>query len=275
MHTQFIQAITLAQDAAPAAPGASGDAGLSIWSLFAQSFDLFTILLVLGSITAVAIIVRSCFTLRAGVVLPDDVSAAVQRAVNERRWADLQQFVNEDDSFVSRVLRESLPKLRLNPLGIHESTEMAADHETARRFKEVEWLGVIGNLGPLLGLVGTVWGMIIAFTAIGETGGQAAAAQLSTGISKALFHTFLGLMLAIPALLAYGMFREKLDRLCSRGTMIATDVMDQIAAIAMQTPGAMTQQPAPQQQQQQQQRAQPAQAQSAPGAPGAPGARGA
>jgi biopolymer transport protein ExbB len=86
--------------------------------------------------------------------------------------------------------------------------------------------------------------MIIAFTAIGETGGQAAAAQLSAGISKALFHTFLGLMLAIPALLAYGLFREKLDRLCARGTMLSTDVMDQIASLAMQSPGTMNQ-PAP------------------------------
>jgi biopolymer transport protein ExbB len=238
LHSPVITVLTLAQDAP-----ADAQAGTSIWSLFSQSFDLFTILIVLGSIIALAIIVRSLLTLRASIVLPEDATEVIQRAVNERRWNDLQQFVNEDDSFMSRVLRESLPKLRTNPLGIHESTEMAADNETARRFKEVEMLGVIGNLGPLLGLVGTVWGMIIAFTAIGETGGQAAAAQLSTGISKALFHTFLGLMLAIPALLAYGLFREKLDRLCAKGTMLSTDVMDQISAIAMQSPGAMNAQP--------------------------------
>lgn len=252
LQSPLIPTFTLAQDAAEAE-------STSIWALFAQSFDLFTILIVVGSVVAVAIIVRSFITLRPSVVLPEEVSETVQRAVNERRWADLQQFVNEDESFVSRVLRESLPKLRANPLGIHEATEMAADHETARRFKEVEWLGVIGNLGPLLGLVGTVWGMIIAFTAIGETGGQAAAAQLSTGISKALFHTFLGLLLAIPALLAYGLFRERLDRLCARGTMLSTDIMDQIAVLAMQTPAGVNAQ------QQQQQAARPASTSTAAG----------
>ncbi|MBX3353718.1 MAG: MotA/TolQ/ExbB proton channel family protein [Phycisphaeraceae bacterium] len=228
----------LAQLDAPSSQGAAASEATSIWSLFMQSFDLFTILIVMGSVFAVAIIVRAILTLRRSVILPAESIDAVQSAINERRWADLQQFVGEDDSFVSRVLRESLPKLRVNPLGIHEATEMAADTETARRFKEVEWLGVIGNLGPLLGLVGTVWGMIIAFTAIGETGGQAAASQLSIGIAKALFHTFLGLLLAIPALLAYGMFRERLDRICSEGTMLATDAMDQIAAVALQNPGA-------------------------------------
>jgi biopolymer transport protein ExbB len=89
---------------------------------------------------------------------------------------------------------------------------------------------VLGAIGPLLGLVGTVWGMIIAFTAIGETGGQAAAAQLSIGIAKALFHTFLGLTLAIPSLIAYGLFRERLDRLCVEGAMQATDAVNAIVA---------------------------------------------
>lgn len=234
----------LAQIDAPASQGNPAGETTSIWALFMQSFDLFTILIVLGSVFAVAIIVRSLLTLRRSVLLPQGSIDEVQRAIAERRWNDLQRFVGEDESFVSRVLRESLPKLRVNPLGIHEATEMAADTETARRFREVEWLGVIGNLGPLLGLVGTVWGMIIAFTAIGETGGQAAASQLSIGIAKALFHTFLGLLLAIPALLAYGMFREKLDRICSEGTMIATDAMDQIASVALQAQGPAQQAPA-------------------------------
>jgi biopolymer transport protein ExbB len=81
--------------------------------------------------------------------------------------------------------------------------------------------------------------MIIAFTAIGETGGQAAAAQLSTGIAKALFHTFLGLTLAIPSLLAFGFFRERLDRLCVEGSMQATDAVNAILAqSAAPQPGA-------------------------------------
>lgn len=208
--------------------------GMSVFALFMQSFDLFTILILLGSLASVALIVRSVILIRPSVVLPEESVAAVKKLIAERRWAELQRYVGEDDSFLGRVLHESLPKLRANPLGIREATESAADAETMRRFREVELLGVIGNLGPLLGLVGTVWGMIIAFTAIGETGGQAAAAQLSEGIAKALFHTFLGLTLAIPSLLAFGIFRERLDRLCAQGAMVATDSVEAIASATLQ-----------------------------------------
>ena len=225
----------LAQSGAAPAPAptlaqqAQGGGTFSIWGLFLQSFDLFTILILVGSVAALAIIVRCLIVVRRTLILPDETTAEIRRCIAERRWPELQQVVAQDEGFLGRVLHETLPKLRTNPMGVHEACEIAADNESAKRFKEVEWLGVIGNLGPLLGLAGTVWGMIIAFTAIGETGGQAAASQLSVGIAKALFHTFLGLTLAIPSLFFYGVFRERLDRLCTEGTMLATDSVDEIA----------------------------------------------
>lgn len=221
--------LSLAQTGAPATSG-SGGSGVSIWALFQQSFDLFTIAIVLGSVAALAIIIRSALVIRRVVVLPEESGEAMRRLIGERRWADLQKFVSEDDSFLGHVLHQALPRLRNSAGRTQEIVDIAAENETARRFREIEWLGVLGAIGPLLGLVGTVWGMIIAFTAIGETGGQAAAAQLSIGIAKALFHTFLGLTLAIPSLLAYGLFRERLDRLCVEGAMQATDAVNAIIA---------------------------------------------
>lgn len=200
--------------------------GVSVLTLFRQSFDLFTILIIAGSVGAVAIIVRCAIVLRRSVILPDGSTAAIRQFIAERQWPELQRYISEDASMVSRVLRETLPRLRNNPgVGaVGEAADDAADAETTRLAREVEWLGVLGNLGPLLGLVGTVWGMIIAFTGIGSTGGQAAASMLSIGIAKALFHTFLGLLLAIPSLLAYGVFRERLDRLTAEGAALASDL---------------------------------------------------
>ena len=60
------------------------------------------------------------------------------------------------------------------------------------------------------------WGMIIAFTSLGAADGQAGPADLSLGISKALFHTLLGLVLAIPCLLTFGIYRGIVDRICTR-----------------------------------------------------------
>lgn len=200
--------------------------GVSVLTLFRQSFDFFTILIIVGSIAAVAIIVRCAIVLRRSVILPEASTAAIRQFVGERQWPELQKFISEDASMLSRVLRDTLPRLRNNPgvTAVGEAADDAADAEATRLSREVEWLGVLGNLGPLLGLVGTVWGMIIAFTGIGSAGGQAAASMLSIGIAKALFHTFLGLLLAIPSLLAYGVFRERLDRLTAEGAALAADL---------------------------------------------------
>jgi biopolymer transport protein ExbB len=113
---------------------------------------------------------------------------------------------------------------------MREAAELAASEESASWFRKIDLLNVIGNLGPLVGLAGTVWGMILAFTSLGETGGQAGPAQLSLGISKALFHTLLGLCLAIPCLFAYGMLRNKLDKLCTRAIVVASEIVEYLSS---------------------------------------------
>src|SRR5262249_11624134 len=77
---------------------------------------------------------------------------------------------------------------------------------------------------------GTVYGMILAFTSLGEAGGQTQAANLSLGISKALFHTLLGLCLAIPCLAVFGVYRSLVDRICTRGMLVASELLETMAS---------------------------------------------
>ena len=86
----------------------------------------------------------------------------------------------------------------------------AGRHETSRLNRYVGVLGTIVGISPLLGLLGTVTGMIDVFNTIAEAGtGQAS--ELSSGISQALITTATGLLIAIPALVAYNFFREKVE----------------------------------------------------------------
>ena len=80
------------------------------------------------------------------------------------------------------------------------------------------------------GLAGTVWGMILAFTSLGESGGQAGPSDLSLGISKALFHTLLGLTLAIPCLFVFGFYRSIVDRICTRGMVVCSQLIEALPA---------------------------------------------
>lgn len=222
-------AASLVYAATAAATAGPGQPAMGLWSLFQQSFDLFTILLVTGSVVAVAVIISCAIDIRTSKILPKRSLDKIDDLAGGRRWEDLRTFVARDKSFVGRVLdiafdaggdRES----------IREAAELAASEESARWFRKIELLNIIGNLGPLVGLAGTVWGMILAFTSLGETGGQAEASNLSLGISKALFHTLLGLCLAIPCLLFFGLYRSKVDRLCTHGMVICGRLVDHIPA---------------------------------------------
>jgi biopolymer transport protein ExbB len=213
---------------------ASNRSGL--WDLFAQSFDIFTVLLLVGSVVGVALIFVCLFEIRSKNILPKAHALRLRDLAKAGRWEDLAIAVREEDSMLSRILRPATASLKSEGGSVHidsresvrEAAELAASEESARWFRKIELLNLLGNLGPLIGLAGTVWGMILAFTSLGETGGQAGPADLSLGISKALFHTLLGLCLAIPCLLAYGLFRSTVDALCTRAMVIASEVVERL-----------------------------------------------
>jgi biopolymer transport protein ExbB len=179
----------------------------SLWSLFMQSFDIFTILLIAGSVVGVALIVLAFMEIKAKNIAPEQHAGKLLDLAKQGRFEEVRDACVRDDSLLSRIVRAAIMAPR-NPRAMREAAELAASEESAAWFRRIDLLNVIGNLGPLVGLAGTVWGMILAFTSLGDTGGQAGPAQLSLGISKALFHTLLGLCLAIPCLLAYGVLRN-------------------------------------------------------------------
>jgi len=214
--------------AAPA-PQAAAPTSSSLWGLFTQSFDIFTILLVLGSVVALAVVFSSIMDIRQARILPRRSIDRITDLAGQSLWDELGEFVARDDSFVGHVVRAALKAAKSGDRdGVRDAAELAAAEESARWFRRIELLNVIGNLGPLIGLAGTVWGMILAFTSLGESGGQAGPSDLSQGISKALFHTLLGLMLAIPCLLVFGIYRSIVDRWCTRGTVIAGAIVDRV-----------------------------------------------
>ncbi len=224
--TRLATAMILATIAAPALAAEGAAPAANVTALFWQSADAFTGLIVVASFIAVAIIVRAVIEIRESALLPASSVDTIRARIERGDWTGLRQFVDTDRSFAGRVLAAALRPQRGGRQGAREAAELTASEECARWFRKIELLNVIGHLGPLLGLVGTVYGMIIAFSALGATGGQAGPGELSIGISKALFHTFLGLLLAIPALLAYGYYRTLIDRHCTRAMVVSAEMFE-------------------------------------------------
>lgn len=219
-------------------PAAAGGEKVTLAQLFWGSTDFFTILLVIGSLAGWTIIIICIIEIRRNNISPPQSEQVVSSLARSSRWGELRQFVGEDDAFISRVVRAAINVPSDDKNAIREAGELAASEESARWFRKLEPLNVIGNLGPLLGLAGTVWGMIIAFAALGQSGGQANPATLSLGISKALFHTLLGLLLAVPCLCIFGFYRTMVDRICTRAMVMSSEIVELLPAEARLRIGA-------------------------------------
>jgi biopolymer transport protein ExbB len=176
------------------------------------------------SIAGMTLIIQGFLQNREAVLLPAHTTQLIREMIAERRFQDLMQFTETDPSFVSRALN---PALKRAPSfsSMKEAMETSIGEQTAEQFRRIEYLNIIGNLGPLLGLLGTVLGMIDAFSQMQAQKGQANPASLAGGISMALTHTMLGLMLAIPCLAAFGWLRTRVDRLTIRGALIAEELL--------------------------------------------------
>jgi biopolymer transport protein ExbB len=110
--------------------------------------------------------------------MPEETTNQIRDMIAGRRFKELIEFTETDPSFISKAIN---PALKRAPSfsSMKEAMETAIGEQTAEQFRRIEYLNIIGNLGPLLGLLGTVLGMIEAFSAMNAKGGQANPADLA------------------------------------------------------------------------------------------------
>ena len=185
-------------------------------------FVFFTIAAL--SVAGLTLIIQGFIKNRASVFMPPTSTNQIRELIGQRRFRELIEFTETDPSFVSKSLNPALKRAPHFPQ-MKEAMETAIGEQTAERFRSIEYLNIIGNLGPLLGLLGTVLGMIDAFSTMQAKGGATTPADLAGGVSIALTHTFLGLFLAIPCLAAFGILRTIVDRLTVRGALEAEELL--------------------------------------------------
>lgn len=164
------------------------------------------------SIVALAIVGERFFTLRAERVLPTNLVADVWRMASTRQLTEDKVREIEKGSPLGRVLAAGLHNRTQNRDVMKASIEDVGGHVTHELGRYLNALGTIAAVTPLLGLLGTVIGMISVFTNI-TTVGVGNPAQLAGGISQALITTAGGLMVAIPSLMFHRYFRGKVDTL--------------------------------------------------------------
>jgi biopolymer transport protein ExbB len=186
---------------------ASGEQGvewlgsLVIWTLMATS------------IASLGLIGQLAFAFKREKLVPEPVVSRATDYLQTGRFREALTMLSEpgSESDFATVLKASLERASGGHEAMQAGLEQAATEVMASRVRRVEILNVIGQVSPMLGLFGTVYGMILAFQSIVTSGGNADPVLLAGGIGTALVTTFWGLVVAIPALAGYAVLRGRLD----------------------------------------------------------------
>jgi len=168
----------------------------------------------------VAFVIEHSITIRKERLMPE---AAMDQLEDLIARGDLQaatQFCADprNYSLATDVILAGLERYQSSEFGFADyksAVEEAGEDNTARLYRKTDGLNIIGVIAPMLGLFGTVEGMMEAFNIVASTEGAAKPYQLADSISKALVTTWLGLVVAIPSMVAFSYFRNKIDSLVS------------------------------------------------------------
>ncbi len=212
----------LAQIATEATEPAANPRGF-LEILFAGGWVGFSIVLLLFalSLTAAYLIFEQLMLLRRDELIPAHVATQVKQYLAAGQLAAALQVCREQPSLLSFLLTNGLAETEGGWTEVEKAVEESLAEQAARLFRKIEYLSVIGNLAPMVGLLGTVTGMIFAFQQVAATQGAAGAADLAEGIYQALVTTVGGLLVAIPALGAFAILRNRVDGLVAEAAHAA------------------------------------------------------
>lgn len=199
--------------AAAAAP--AGD--VHLWNYIQDGGTLSYVLIAL-SFVAVASMVYNALEIRRTRQAPPTVLTQLERLFADGSYQAAQQVClsQPNGSLLTGVVGAALTRSLASPLGMAEfrsAVEASAPPEVDRLHRQNDWLGIIAAVAPMLGLLGTVIGMIGAFRTIGTLSGSERSSELAKFMSMALVNTAEGLVVAIPCTIAFAIFRRRIDQI--------------------------------------------------------------
>ena len=209
--------------------GDSSESILTSVSHTSAPIVVVTVVIAVMSFYLIALVVWMAIHYRTPAAIPPDLVRDVQNLLEQNKFNEAYHRLVEDSSFLARVLASGVRKLPAGVSQAQRAMELANEDATMEMEHRTTYLATVGTLGPMIGLVGTVYGMIMAFQVIALEGSSPQASQLAAGISTALYATLEGIAISIPAIFFYAMYRNRIARLSLEVGMAAEPLLEQFA----------------------------------------------
>ena len=191
-------------------------------------------IILLCSIGGVSLAITFAVQIRRDVLVPPELLGQVEELFEDEDYEEAFHACEEHPSFLASVLSSGLAKRDGGGSyeEIRDAMEETSDVEATRLHQKVGYLQLIAAIAPMLGLLGTVSGMIATFTKIATATVQPKPADLAGGISQALVTTFLGLTVAIPMTVVYAIFRNRVVNVVREVEGIAEELTERFKPAA-------------------------------------------
>lgn len=208
-----------------------------MWLIKANGFFFGPVFLLL-SFVMIALVIMNILQVRRDVLLPAMFIEAFEQRLAAKDYQGAYETAKSDGSFVAQVLAAGLSKLNRGYSEAIEGMQEVGEDENMALEHRLSYLSLIGAIAPMVGLMGTVYGMIQSFEKIANSKTSPPPSELAAGISTALFTTLEGLMIAIPAMIAYSLLRNRVSRFVLEVGIISEGLMSRFSTVPKTKGGA-------------------------------------
>lgn len=199
------------------------------WVYNAEGIFFFPQLII--SIIVVTMIVWYSVEMRTLNFIPPAFLQQFDNEFKEKKFQEAYELARKEESFLGKMVTAGIGRLSVGYQQAIEATQEVADDESMKHEHRLSYLAMIANLATLVGLLGTVWGMVASFMVISRSDTAPKPSELATGVSQALVTTVAGLLQAIPATLAFTILKNRSARLGFEAGMACEQIMSRFAAV--------------------------------------------
>lgn len=177
------------------------------------------------SIVGVALLIEHFINVRREKLAPPELIDELETLLNEGQYQEALELCEQEPNFLTNIMAAALPKMEHGYDSMEQAAHDISEEEAIKLHSKVSWLSLLSAISPMLGLLGTVWGMIGAFDVIAQSAAPEPSDFAGT-ISLALITTVLGLIVAIPMMIGFFYFRNKVTRIVLEIGAISEDMLD-------------------------------------------------
>jgi len=211
---------------------AQSDAAQDMGVTDVRYFDFFVVkggwiayFIILLSVAALALAIEHAVSIRRSTIVPARSIGELRTLIESRQYAEAVRYSAEDSSVIAYIIHEALVEAPNGYGAMVRAVEEALEERSAKLYRKIEYLNIIGAVSPMLGLFGTVVGMILLFSAIHAADTFPRAQVVADKVSIALVATFWGLAVAIPSLSVYAIFRNRIEVMTAECAVAADRIL--------------------------------------------------